>query len=59
MTGQVLVLPTETGMTAEEIGKICALFRSAVEHSPQVNRSPFRRKAIGGIEACGLDAPNV
>jgi dTDP-4-amino-4,6-dideoxygalactose transaminase len=34
---RVLVLPTGTGVTSADIGEICAIIRSAIEHTREIS----------------------
>lgn len=49
VAGRVLVLPTGTGVMPEEIEKICAIIRLAVEHSSDVSEALAQPGASPGI----------
>jgi len=43
VAGRVLHLPTGTGVNAADIGKICAIIRSAVEHRREISEATNRK----------------
>jgi dTDP-4-amino-4,6-dideoxygalactose transaminase len=44
LADRVLVLPTGTGVTPEDVGKICAIVRSAIEHRDEIQEALAPRR---------------